>query len=341
MVMMCQTLFDAVEAVEAKDPRPATRVLLTPQGRRYDQSMAEELASKKRLLLIAGHYEGFDERIIDGLKPLEVSIGDYVLSGGELAAMVLVDSVVRLLPGVLGHADGAADETFADGFARVPAVHATRASIAGCRSPTCCSAATIRRSPSGGWNNASFAPSSGGRICGPTGWSETLRSRNPSGSGNENLRRRRQRQTRSEKPAMRNKILDQVEASSLKTDIPQFTIGDTVDVHTRIVEGDKERIQVFSGTVLARKGAGTNETFIVRRIVNNEGVERGFPVHSPFIAKIVVKRGGETRRAKLYFLRERVGKAVRLTEKRKVAKKGEEGAAAAGSKQELAAAAAS
>jgi large subunit ribosomal protein L19 len=138
---------------------------------------------------------------------------------------------------------------------------------------------------------------------------------------------------------MRNQIIQQVEASSLKTDVPQFTIGDTVDVHTRIVEGDKERIQVFSGTVLARKGAGTNETFIVRRSVNNEGVERGFPLHSPLIAKIIVKRGGETRRAKLYFLRDRVGKAVRLTEKRKVAKKGEEGAGSAESKKELAAAA--
>ena len=142
---------------------------------------------------------------------------------------------------------------------------------------------------------------------------------------------------------MRNKILDQVESSSLKKDIPQFTIGDTVDVHTRIIEGEKERVQVFSGTVLARKGAGVNETFIVRRIVNNEGVERIFPLHSPFIAKIVVKRGGETRRAKLYYLRDRVGKAVRLTEKRKATKKGEAGQpeAAAKTTPELAETAAS
>jgi len=120
---------------------------------------------------------------------------------------------------------------------------------------------------------------------------------------------------------MRNNIVKQVEESSLKKDTPKFQVGDTVDVHTRIIEGEKERIQIFSGTVLAKKGAGVNETFIVRRIVNNEGVERGFPLHSPFVAKVVVKRGGETRRAKLYYLRDRVGKAVRLTEKRKVAKK--------------------
>src|SRR5918993_924086 len=99
MVMMCQPMFDAVLAVEQQDPRPATRILLTPQGRLFDQSLAEQLARRERLLLIAGHYEGFDERIIDGLRPIEISIGNYVLSGGELAAMVVVDAIVRLLPG--------------------------------------------------------------------------------------------------------------------------------------------------------------------------------------------------------------------------------------------------
>lgn len=120
MVMMCPVMFDAVEAVEGRDPRPATRVVLTPQGRVLDQSLAMELATHQRLLLIAGHYEGFDQRIIDGLKPLELSIGDYVLSGGELPAMVLIDTIVRLLPGALGAEDGAADESFADGLLEHP-----------------------------------------------------------------------------------------------------------------------------------------------------------------------------------------------------------------------------
>jgi tRNA (guanine37-N1)-methyltransferase len=120
MVMMCQTLFDAVEAVEKQDPRPATRVLLTPQGRKFDQKMADDLAARTRLLLIAGHYEGFDERIIEGLHPMQISIGDYVLSGGEIPAMAIVDSVVRLLPGALGAQDGAADESFADGLIEHP-----------------------------------------------------------------------------------------------------------------------------------------------------------------------------------------------------------------------------
>src|ERR1044071_6897986 len=117
---------------------------------------------------------------------------------------------------------------------------------------------------------------------------------------------------------MANRILENIEASYLKKDnIPDFDIGDTVDVATRIIEGDKERIQVFSGTVIMKKGSGINTTFTVRRIVNNEGVERIFPLHSPFISKITVKRSGEKRRAKLFYLRDRVGKAVRLTEKRK------------------------
>jgi tRNA (guanine37-N1)-methyltransferase len=120
MVMMAPVVFDAVESAEKQDSRPATRILLSPQGRPFDQKLAESLAKHPRLLLIAGHYEGFDERIIEGLRPLELSIGDYVLSGGELAAMVVVDAVVRLLPGALGAEDGAADETFAGGLLEHP-----------------------------------------------------------------------------------------------------------------------------------------------------------------------------------------------------------------------------
>jgi large subunit ribosomal protein L19 len=115
---------------------------------------------------------------------------------------------------------------------------------------------------------------------------------------------------------MSHGIVKEIEQQYMKKDIPAFKQGDTVDVATRIVEGDKERIQVFSGTVIAVKSSGINQTFTVRRIVNNEGVERIFPTHSPFIAGITVKRSGKTRRAKLYFLRDRVGKSTRLSEKK-------------------------
>ncbi|MFN9371420.1 MAG: 50S ribosomal protein L19 [Planctomycetaceae bacterium] len=112
-------------------------------------------------------------------------------------------------------------------------------------------------------------------------------------------------------------LLKKVEASSLRENPLKFEIGDTVNVHTRILEeGDKERIQIFSGIVIARRGAGTRERFTVRRIVAGEGVERSFPVNSPKIAKLEVLRHGKVRRAKLFYLRDRVGKATRLTERR-------------------------
>ena len=115
---------------------------------------------------------------------------------------------------------------------------------------------------------------------------------------------------------MSHKLMNLVEQTSMKKKVPHFEIGDTVDVHTKILEGEKERTQVFSGTVIARSGSGTREMFTVRRIVAGEGVERKFPLHSPRIGKIVVKRSSVVRRAKLYFLRGRVGKAVRLKERR-------------------------
>src|ERR671918_2674241 len=115
---------------------------------------------------------------------------------------------------------------------------------------------------------------------------------------------------------MSQQLLELVEKTSLRKEIPHFEIGDTVDVHTRILEGEKERIQIFNGVVIARSGSGSREMFTVRRIVQGEGVERKFPLHSPRVAKVEVKRSGVVRRAKLYFLRDRVGKSVRLKERR-------------------------
>ncbi len=120
MVLMCGPLFDAVESLEREDSAPATRILLTPQGVPLTQRLVEQLAARPRLLVMCGHYEGFDERIREGLAPLEISIGDYVLSGGEPAAMVLVDAVVRLLPGALGHEDSARQESFSEGLLDYP-----------------------------------------------------------------------------------------------------------------------------------------------------------------------------------------------------------------------------
>ena len=112
-------------------------------------------------------------------------------------------------------------------------------------------------------------------------------------------------------------LIDLVTKNSRKPEPPEFEIGDTVDVHTKILEGEKERIQVFTGTVIARAAGGVTATFTVRRIVAGEGVERKFPLHSPRIDKVEVKRSSVVRRAKLYFLRDRIGKAVRLKERRR------------------------
>jgi tRNA (guanine37-N1)-methyltransferase len=116
MVLMCQPVCDAVEAIEAMDTRTALRILLTPQGRSFDQQAAARLAGHERLLLICGHYEGFDERIIERLQPEEYSVGDFVLTGGELAALTMIDATVRLLPGALGHEEAAGNESFQNGL---------------------------------------------------------------------------------------------------------------------------------------------------------------------------------------------------------------------------------
>jgi len=109
---------------------------------------------------------------------------------------------------------------------------------------------------------------------------------------------------------------DLVDQSSLRTDIPDFGPGDTLKVHVRVVEGSKERLQVFQGAVIARQGAGLRETFTVRKVSYGVGVERTFPLHAPTIGKIEVVSRGDVRRAKLYYLRDRVGKAAKIKEKR-------------------------
>ncbi|GAH80965.1 unnamed protein product [marine sediment metagenome] len=113
---------------------------------------------------------------------------------------------------------------------------------------------------------------------------------------------------------MNRELIEKAAAGSLKKDVPAFRVGDVVTVYVRIVEGDKERLQPFRGTVIRRQGSSVSETFTVRRMVNNEGVERTFPLHSPMLTNVEVVRSGRTRRAKLYYLRGRVGKATRLRE---------------------------
>lgn len=120
MLLMCGPVFEALEHVEAEHEGEPVRILLTPQGTRLTQEIVAELAEKPWLVMVCGHYEGFDERIRIGLKAREISVGDYVLSGGEPAAMVLIDALVRLIPGVLGDATSADDDSFSQGVLEYP-----------------------------------------------------------------------------------------------------------------------------------------------------------------------------------------------------------------------------
>ena len=118
---------------------------------------------------------------------------------------------------------------------------------------------------------------------------------------------------------MTSRLIKEIEREQQKPELPPFRVGDTVDVHVKLVEGERERLHTFSGIVIARKGAGLREMFTVRRIVAGEGVERTFPIHSPAIASIRVVRAGAVRRARLTYLRKRVGKATQVKEKRATA----------------------
>ena len=120
MVMMPGPVFECFEYVEKLSPEKGRVILLTPQGQKFDQVKAIELSKEKRLILIAGRYEGFDERIRVGLDAEQISVGDFVLSGGELAAMIIIDAVVRLLPGALGDEDSAKDDSFSEGLLEYP-----------------------------------------------------------------------------------------------------------------------------------------------------------------------------------------------------------------------------
>src|SRR5580765_5751316 len=127
---------------------------------------------------------------------------------------------------------------------------------------------------------------------------------------------------------MNQALLDKIESEQYRKDPADFAVGDTVRVHTKVVEGDKERIQIFSGVVIGRRGHGMNEMFTVRRISYGEGVERVFPVHSPRVDKVEVERKGSVRRAKLTYLRKRLGKGATLVKEREARAAAEEPAAA-------------
>ena len=270
-------------------------IALTPGGRLLDDALASELAAEAELTLLCGRYEGFDERILEHFVTEQVSIGRYVLAGGELAAMVVLDTVLRKLPGVLGDDDvrGRGVVLARRWRARrsTRTTRGPRSGVAG-RFPTCCSPATT------------------------PAFDEWRR---------EQSRARAQQVRYHDRPpaspilaglpyAM-STVIDSLERTQLRR-VPRFQAGDRVKVHFQVIEGTRRRTQVFEGVVIKRQGEGVRETFTVRKQSFGVGVERTFPLHSPKIEKIEVAARGDVRRAKLYYLRGRVGKRARVRERR-------------------------
>ena len=312
MVMMPGPLFAAVEATDA--PRPL--LLLSASGRRFDQAVARELAAGDGFSLLCGRYEGVDQRVADRLCDGELSVGDYVLAGGEAAAVVVVDAVTRLVPGVMGNAGSGAEESFAASrleypqYTRPPEFRGHEVPevlLSGdhARVDRWRRAASLRRTAARRPDLLAARPPTEEEEAALPSSRRTPRARRLSNSLHP---------PRSEHPAMN--ATDLVDRTQLRTDVPDFAPGDTLKVHVRVVEGNRERVQVFQGVVIRRKGSGSRETFTVRKVSFGVGVERTFPVHSPIIARIEPITRGDVRRAKLYYLRDRVGKAAHVKEKR-------------------------
>ena len=264
---------------------------LSPKGKKFDQEFAKEISKEKIINLICGHFEGIDERVLSTRKIEEISIGDYILSGGESASFVFLDAVLRLLPGILGNDLSKQDESFENGLLEYPQY--TKPQI---------------------WEKKSVP--------------EVLLSGDHAKIKDWRLAQSKDI-TRRRRPDLWEKYLNKkkkmkniedinkayVEKINLKKKIPDFFPGDTIRVGVRIVEGKRERIQNFEGICIAKKNRDINSSFTVRKISFGEGVERTFALYSPVVGSIKVVRSGKVRRAKLYYLRDRKGKSARIAEK--------------------------
>ena len=312
MVMKPGPVVDAVRALRER-MGGATVVLLGPQGRAFDQATARAWAQRDAVLLIAGRYEGIDERVVDAVVDEEVSLGDFVMSGGEFAALAMIDATVRLVPGALGHAGSAEQDSFGagsfGGAGGLDCPHWTRPESL--RGTDGAGRAAVRRPRT----DTSLARGAGG------GQDQGAAPGSPSGAGRrDELRRRRgpgiggaPRPTGGERGM--SKIIDELDAEQMGKQVPAFGPGDSVVVQVRIKEGERERLQAFEGVVIAKRNRGLNSAFTVRKISHGEGVERVFQTYSPLVASIDVKRRGDVRRAKLYYLRGLTGRAARIKEK--------------------------
>ena len=311
------------------DTRP--RLLMSPRGAPLTQARAAELAAGPGVVIVCARFEGVDERLIKARALEEVSLGDFVLSGGEIAALALIDACVRLIPGVMGKEASAAEESFADGLLEYPQY--TRPPLfEGEPIPEVLTSGDHAKVAA--WRRAEAERLTKARR--PDLWAAYLARKTPKNGPKiprvtkaELCRRSSPDPFRPDKTARRMLALppeieamniiqqlekEQVEKLSAGKNIPDFAPGDTVLVNVKVVEGDKSRIQAYEGVCIGRSGRGLNENFTVRKISYGEGVERVFPLYAPMIDSIKVVRRGKVRRAKLYYLRGLRGKKARISE---------------------------
>lgn len=318
--MQIEPLAQSIAAARARQAQAGAErshvIYLSPQGRPLTHAKAEQLSQQPGLILLCGRYEGVDERLIQREVDEEISIGDYVLSGGELPAMVLMDAVVRLLPGVLNDVQSAYEDSFVDGLLDCP--HYTRPEdYQGMRVPDVLLSgnhaliAKWRLKQALGRTMQRRPDLLQGRVL------TKQESRLLAGTSRNKISRK----TRSNLMDLIQK-LEQEEIARLGKTLPEFAPGDTVVVQVKVKEGNRERLQAYEGVVIAKKNAGLNSAFTVRKMSAGEGVERTFQTYSPLVASVEVKRRGDVRRAKLYYLRGRTGKSARIKEKLPARKQG-------------------
>ncbi len=275
-----------------KNAKKGERIFyLSPKGKKFDQKFAKELSKEKTINLVCGHFEGVDERILGTRGIEEISIGDYILSGGESASFVVIDSILRLLPNVIGNNMSKHDESFENGLLEYPQY--TKPQI---------------------WEEKSVPEVLlSGDHAKIKGWrlsqSEAIT--------------RRQRPDLWEKYTNKKKKMKNIEDINREAvkkitsnkKITEFFPGDTIKVGVKIIEGKRERVQFFEGVCIAKKNRDINSSFTVRKISFGEGVERTFALYSPIVDSIKIIRSGDVKRSKLYYLRDRKGKSARISEK--------------------------
>ena len=349
MVLRVDVVAAALDALRRPD---SIVILLDPVGEPFRQPVAHDLAAASHLIFLCPRYEGVDERV-RALVDRELSIGDYVLTGGELGALVIIDAVLRLLPGAIDEAS-TAEESFAAGLLEYPQFTRPAEFDGQAVPPVLVSGhheqvrrwrlrESLRRTrdrrpdllegrdltkdeakamaelraepaePGRSPRQPTPAPDTGHAPCYPPPSAAPC-----PGTPSRDLHHPQPRlpPTTDKDPHTVN-VLNEIVQDQLRTDLPEIVPGDTVKVSAKVVEGNRERIQVFEGLVMRMRRSGIASTITVRRIASGVGVERTFKIHSPRIEKIEVVRHGQVRRAKLYFLRNRVGKAATTLRERR------------------------